>query len=70
VHVALDCTLGRHRDRELLGNFVVEGAAPAGEDRLNAVIAAFDAATQSAMQELVKQTNDALAHETPPTLTN
>ena len=70
VHVALDCTLGRHRDRELLGNFVVEGAAPASEDRLNAVIAAFDAATQSAMQELVKQTNDALAHETPPALSN
>lgn len=66
VHVALDCTLGRHRDRTLLGNFIVDGAAPASDDRLGAVIAAFDTATQSAMQALVKQIDAALSRETPP----
>jgi cholesterol transport system auxiliary component len=66
IHVALDCTLGRHRDRTLLGNFVVDGAAPASDDRLSAVITAFDAATQLAMQALVKQVDAALSRETPP----
>jgi cholesterol transport system auxiliary component len=66
VHVALDCTLGRHRDRTLLGNFVVEGSSPAAEDRLSAVVAAFDKATQAAMQSLSDETAAALAREEPP----
>ncbi len=69
VQVALDCTLGRHRDRELLGNFVVEGVSDASEDRLGAVIAAFHAATGIAMEALVVQVRGALASETPPAAT-
>ena len=34
VYVALDCTLGRHRDRALLASFTAQGSAAAGEDRL------------------------------------
>ena len=49
VYVALDCTLGRHRDRELLGELHRAGSAVAGEDRLSAVVAAFEAATATAM---------------------
>ncbi len=65
VHVALDCTLGRHRDRELLGSFTARGSAPASEDRLNAVVAAFEAATAAAMTELGRAASDALAAEKP-----
>ena len=39
---------GRHRDRELLASFTAQGSAAAGEDRLNAVVAAFEAATAAA----------------------
>jgi cholesterol transport system auxiliary component len=66
VHVALDCTLGRHRDRTLLGNFVVEGSSQAAEDRLGAVVAAFDSAMQAAMQSLTNETAAALSREEPP----
>jgi cholesterol transport system auxiliary component len=52
VYVVLDCTLGRHRDRELLASFTVQGSAVAGEDRLTAVVAAFEAATATAMAQL------------------
>jgi hypothetical protein len=38
----------------------------AGEDHLNAVVAAFEAATATAMTELARATADALAAEKPP----
>jgi cholesterol transport system auxiliary component len=63
VFVALDCTLGRHRDRELLTSFTAQGSAVASEDRLNAVVAAFDAATASAMGELEKAVAAGVASE-------
>ena len=66
VHVALDCTLGRRRDRELLATFTAQGSSVAGEDRLNEVVAAFEAATATAMKELGRATADALAAEKPP----
>jgi ABC-type uncharacterized transport system auxiliary subunit len=66
VHVALDCTLGRRRDRELLASFTAQGSSVAGEDRLSEVIAAFEAATATAMKELGRATADALAAEKPP----
>ena len=66
VFVALDCTLGRHRDRELLASFMASGSAPAGDDRLNAVVAAFESATAAAMSELGRATTTALASEKPP----
>lgn len=65
VHVTLDCTLGRHRDRELLADFIAEASVVASEDRLNAVVAAFEAATAKAVDELQKSTLDAIAHESP-----
>ena len=65
VQVALDCTLGRHRDRELLGSFTARGSSVASEDRLNAVVAAFETATATAMTELGRAAADALAAEKP-----
>jgi len=61
VYVVLDCTLGRHRDRELLASFTAQGSAVASEDRLTAVVAAFGAATATAMGQLEQATNTALA---------
>jgi cholesterol transport system auxiliary component len=66
VQVVLDCTLGRHRDRELLASFTAQGSAVATEDRLNAVVAAFETATNTAMTELGRAVTDALAAEKPP----
>ena len=63
VFVALDCTLGRHRDRELLASFTAQGSAMAGDDRLNAVVAAFDTATATAVAELTRQAAAAVANE-------
>lgn len=65
VFVQLDCTLGRHRDRELLGSFTARGSAVATVDRLNEVVAAFEAATAAAMDELGRATTAALAAEPP-----
>jgi ABC-type uncharacterized transport system auxiliary subunit len=63
--VALDCTLGRHRERELLASFTAQGSAPASEDRLNAVVAAFESATAAAMTELGRAVSTAVANEKP-----
>jgi cholesterol transport system auxiliary component len=63
VFVALDCTLGRHRDRALLSGFSVSGAAAASDDRLNAVVEAFEAATAAAMSDLGRATTAALSRE-------
>ena len=65
VHVALDCTLGRHRDRELLASFTAQGSAAAGEDRLNSVVAAFGSATAAAMNDLGRAISAGLASEKP-----
>jgi len=61
VYVVLDCTLGRHRDRELLASFTAQGSAVAGEDRLTAVVAAFDAASAAAMAQLEQSVATALS---------
>jgi cholesterol transport system auxiliary component len=63
VHVVLDCTLGRNRDRALLASFTAQGSAPASEDRLTAVVAAFEAATQVAVSEVTRVTSETVAAE-------
>jgi cholesterol transport system auxiliary component len=65
IHVVLDCTLGRHRDRALLSSFTARGSAQASEDRLGAVVAAFEAATAGAMAELARSASAAIAAEKP-----
>jgi cholesterol transport system auxiliary component len=61
VHVVLDCTLGRHRDRALLANFTARGSAPAAEDRLAPVVAAFEAAATAAIAEITRNVTAAVA---------
>ena len=65
VQVALDCTLGRHRDRTLLASFTAQGSAAASEDRLGDVIAAFESATAAALGEMERHTAAALGAEQP-----
>jgi ABC-type uncharacterized transport system auxiliary subunit len=66
VFVTLDCTLGRHRDRTLLASFTAQGSAPARADRLNDIVAAFGAATLTAVNELERQVAAAVASEPAP----
>ena len=68
VHTVLDCTLGRHRDRVMLGVFTARGSAVARADRMNAVVAAFEAATAAALAELERHVAAALASEAPPAI--
>lgn len=53
IYVTLDCTLTRRADRELLTSFAAEGVADAAENRLAAVVAAFDKAANAAVAEVV-----------------
>jgi len=66
IEVVLDCTFGRYRDRTLLANFTAHGSAPASDDRIGAVVAAFESATGKAIAELERNVGDALAAEKPP----
>jgi ABC-type uncharacterized transport system auxiliary subunit len=66
VVVALDCTLGRHRDRGLIASFTARGSAAASEDRLNSVVAAFESATSAAMAELARSATEAVARDPGP----
>lgn len=66
IEVVLDCTFGRYRDRTLLANFTAHGSAAASEDRVGAVVAAFESATAMAIADLEHHVTDALAGEKPP----
>jgi cholesterol transport system auxiliary component len=66
IEVVLDCTFGRYRDRTLLANFTARGSAAASEDRIGAVVAAFESATGKAIAELERNVAAALAGEKPP----
>jgi cholesterol transport system auxiliary component len=59
VFVVLDCTLGRHRDRQLLASFTAQASAPADADRLSSVVAAFQTATATAVNELLRASSAA-----------
>jgi cholesterol transport system auxiliary component len=61
IHVVLDCTLGRRRDRQLLASFTAQGSARAEANRLGAVVAAFESASAAAVGQLLTATHDAVA---------
>lgn len=65
VHVVLDCTLSRHRDRTLLASFTAQGSARADADRLNSVVAAFESATAAAVGEITRVATASAAAEPP-----
>jgi cholesterol transport system auxiliary component len=65
VHVVLDCTLGRRRDRVLLASFTAQGSARADADRMGSVVAAFEAAMSGAVAQLTQATTAAVAADRP-----
>jgi cholesterol transport system auxiliary component len=50
--VTLVCTLGRRSDRAVLATFRLEGSAAAADNRMHAIVAAFDAALDAALAGL------------------
>ena len=52
VHVVLDCTLAKRVGRELVTSFVAEADADATENRLSAVVTAFETAANAALVTL------------------
>jgi cholesterol transport system auxiliary component len=55
VHVVLDCIVGRREGREVVGSFLAEGATQATANRLGAVVAAFETATNTALDSMSMQ---------------
>ncbi len=55
VHVQLLATLGRRNDRSVLAIVNAESAVPAAENRMQAVVAAFQKAAAAALADLAGQ---------------
>lgn len=60
VQVVFDCSIGRREGREVLSTFVVAGSATAAANRLGEVVAAFEQATDTALQQLAQQARAAV----------
>jgi len=55
AQVVFDCSIGRREGREVVSSFVVAGSATAAANRLGEVVAAFEQATDTALQQLAQQ---------------
>ena len=60
VHVVLDCIVGKREGREVIKSFLAEGTVPANANKLGAVVAAFESATNAALDSLSTQTIEAV----------
>jgi cholesterol transport system auxiliary component len=60
VHVVLDCIVGKREGREVIKSFLAEAAVPASANKLSAVVAAFESATNAALDSLSTQTIEAV----------
>ena len=60
VHVVLDCIVGKREGREVIKSFLAESTVRAGANKLSAVVAAFESATNSALDSLSTQTIEAV----------
>jgi cholesterol transport system auxiliary component len=60
VHVVLDCIVGKREGREVIKSFLAEGTVPASANKLTAVVAAFESATNAALDSLSTQTIEAV----------
>jgi cholesterol transport system auxiliary component len=66
VRVTLECTLGRVKDRRSLSVFTATATAPAADNTLGAVVAAFESAYRQAATTAVNETLTALSAATAP----
>jgi cholesterol transport system auxiliary component len=64
VYVTLDCTIARRLGRELITSFVAEGVADAEENKMSAVIAAFEKAANMAMASMAQRSAEAVRTST------
>jgi cholesterol transport system auxiliary component len=55
VRVVIDATVSRRLDRTLLSAFTVETSAQAADDRMSAIVAAFDEAAGVAMDRIARR---------------
>ena len=66
VHVVLDCIIGKREGREVVASFLAEASVKASENRMSAVVPAFESATNAALDSMAAQTaqavRDSLAH--------
>jgi cholesterol transport system auxiliary component len=60
IHVVFDCVVGRREGREVVASFLAEGSAQAGANRLGAVVAAFETATNTALDSMAMKTAGAV----------
>jgi cholesterol transport system auxiliary component len=60
IHVVLDCIVGKREGREVIKSFLAEGTVPASANKLSAVVAAFESATNAALDSLSTQTIEAV----------
>jgi ABC-type uncharacterized transport system auxiliary subunit len=66
VHVHLHARVGNGIDRRVLGEFDADVRQAAAENRLAAVVAAYEAAAQRALDEIAEQSTRALAGQPSP----
>jgi cholesterol transport system auxiliary component len=66
AQVVLDCTIGRRQGREVLATFTVSGSAVAGTNHLSQVVAAFEQATDAALNALAQQSVQAVRLDSAP----
>ena len=70
VRVVLDCIVGKREGREVVANFLATGSAQATANRMSAVVPAFEAATNAALDSMAAKTAEAvrnsLAHKVAP----
>jgi cholesterol transport system auxiliary component len=61
VHVAIDAVFGRRIERTVVARFTAESSVEAAENRIGAVVAAFESATREAMEQVRARTLEAAA---------
>jgi cholesterol transport system auxiliary component len=61
VHVVLDCAIGRREGRDVVASFIAQSTATATADRMSAVVAAFEQATDATLDSLAQQSRAAVA---------
>jgi ABC-type uncharacterized transport system auxiliary subunit len=66
VYVTLDCTIARRLGRELLTSFVADGVADASENKMSAVVTAFEKAANMALATMAQRSGEAIKTSTGP----
>jgi cholesterol transport system auxiliary component len=64
VRVALECMIGRRFDREVLASFSAEASEDVGENRLSAVVGAFERALNTALATVAERSAEAVKTST------